>query len=496
MAIKKNQSGEFEIGQTLGSGLFAIVVKASHEKLNRTVALKIIKDEFDNSSVALDHARVLAGLPRHTNIVQVYGIENVDFEGNQKNAIVMEWIDGPSLATALAGPRFTVPQCKKLIFGALEGLRLMHSNRVPHGDLHPGNVLIDPNGDPVIIDASVERRGTLARASGGIEDALFSIDLDSIKHLIYRCVNHSMMAPSLIVSSLAKIESASDIEEIRSTVNNDSFWAGGESGYAIPLFVSPNAIKTTIQYLEANQAPSLRELTASHAKRLIDSLLDTNAFPMDAEVHKEEFSRRVEEFERLTLDLAGAIATVGAWSSNGDHERVVIDTIKTIAEGLNRHHMEGMYKSTWKEMRHYPLFIILYAVIFGCYRNERFSLLRTIVEDVQVIVEERDEKLFESVDYFTRIFSNSWNSILESRLFTPVIDRFTSILQGLLPSFATTEAITNESFDELQCFLSAVVLYRNGSNNYQSPQTDWGVAGSHLWRHQRRGHQDQSTEES
>lgn len=112
--------------------------------------------------------------------------------------------------------------------------------------------------------------------------------------------------------------------------------------------------------------------------------------------------------------------------------------------------------------------------------------MRKLLLEVELVTGDRAETFFTSTRYYTGEFREDWNSVLETRQYTPVDDRISEMLLEYLPSFCGTGALSNQVFDELQCFLSAVSLNRQGAQNYLDPEKDWGVSGCYLWRHQRR----------
>src|SRR5689334_11273598 len=99
--------GPYEIIAPIGAGGMGEVYKARDTRLNRSVAIKVLM-----SSLAIEHdrltrfareAQVLASL-NHPNIAQVYGFEDAS-GGAAAGALVMELVDGPTLAERIArGP--------------------------------------------------------------------------------------------------------------------------------------------------------------------------------------------------------------------------------------------------------------------------------------------------------------------------------------------------------------------------------------------------------
>src|SRR5688572_11104452 len=101
--------GPYEIQSPLAAGGMGEVYRARDEKLNRTVAIKVLPDLFadDPERLARFHreAPLLASL-NHPHIAQIYGFEDSPATGQPgTRALVMEFVDGPTLADRIAkGP--------------------------------------------------------------------------------------------------------------------------------------------------------------------------------------------------------------------------------------------------------------------------------------------------------------------------------------------------------------------------------------------------------
>src|SRR5690348_2153867 len=90
----------YKITGTLGEGGMGVVYRATDTKLNRDVAIKVLPEAFAHNSDRMirfaREARVLASL-NHPNIAAIYGVE--------ERALVMELVEGPTLADRIAdGP--------------------------------------------------------------------------------------------------------------------------------------------------------------------------------------------------------------------------------------------------------------------------------------------------------------------------------------------------------------------------------------------------------
>jgi serine/threonine protein kinase len=143
--------GPYEITSLLGAGGMGEVYLAHDVRLGRYVAIKILPDQFSSDSQRMARfereAKVLASL-NHPNIAAIYGLE----ESNHIPALVMELVDGPTLADRIkqgALPREDALPIAKQIAEALE---YAHERTIIHRDLKSANVKIAPNGAAKVLD--------------------------------------------------------------------------------------------------------------------------------------------------------------------------------------------------------------------------------------------------------------------------------------------------------------------------------------------------------
>jgi serine/threonine protein kinase len=141
--------GHYRLVQELGRGGMGEVYLADDLNLNRKVALKFLPDAFAGDPERMARfereAKLLASL-NHPNIAAIYGLEQV--EG--KRFIVMELVEGESLAQRLSKGRLPVEEALAVCRQIAEGLEAAHEKGVIHRDLKPANVMI-AEGDKVKI---------------------------------------------------------------------------------------------------------------------------------------------------------------------------------------------------------------------------------------------------------------------------------------------------------------------------------------------------------
>ena len=127
------------------------VYRARDTKLGRDVAIKVLPEEFVRDKERLDRfereARLLAQL-NHTNIATLHGLE----EHDGQKFLVMELVEGETLAERIAGGPIPIDEAIPLFFQIAEGIEAAHVKAIIHRDLKPANIKIGPDGKPKILD--------------------------------------------------------------------------------------------------------------------------------------------------------------------------------------------------------------------------------------------------------------------------------------------------------------------------------------------------------
>jgi hypothetical protein len=156
------QLGAYRVDAWLGAGGMGEVYRARDTKLGRDVAIKILPRLFVSEPERLARfereARVLASL-NHPHIGAIYGLEDVD----GIPALVLELIDGVTLADRLAKGPLPVRDALTIAAQIADGLEAAHEKGIVHRDLKPANVKITPEGMVKVLDFG------LAKAAVGSE---------------------------------------------------------------------------------------------------------------------------------------------------------------------------------------------------------------------------------------------------------------------------------------------------------------------------------------
>ena len=160
--------GPYEITAKLGEGGMGEVYRATDTKLDRQVAIKVLPAAFTEDKERLARfereAKLLAQL-NHPNIAQIYGME----ASGEAHALVMELVEGPTLADRLAQGALPLDEASSLAKQIAEALEEAHEKGIVHRDLKPQNVKASIEGRAKVLDfglaKAMEPAGALSGAS-------------------------------------------------------------------------------------------------------------------------------------------------------------------------------------------------------------------------------------------------------------------------------------------------------------------------------------------
>ena len=143
--------GHYTISSLIGKGGMGEVYQAKDETLGRQVAIKVLPKEFaqDAERVARfrREAQLLASL-NHPNIAAIHGLEETD----GKHFLVLELVEGDTLADRLRRGAIPVEESLKLALQITEALEAAHEKGVIHRDLKPANIKLTPDGKVKVLD--------------------------------------------------------------------------------------------------------------------------------------------------------------------------------------------------------------------------------------------------------------------------------------------------------------------------------------------------------
>lgn len=150
-------SDRYEILDKVGSGGMSDVYKAKCHKLNRFVAIKVLKPEFSEDKNFVSKFKVeaqsAAGLA-HPNIVSVFDVG----EDNGIHYIVMELVEGITLKKYIEKKgKLSVKEAVSIAIQVAQGIEAAHNNHIIHRDIKPQNIIISREGKVKVTDFGIAR---------------------------------------------------------------------------------------------------------------------------------------------------------------------------------------------------------------------------------------------------------------------------------------------------------------------------------------------------
>lgn len=275
--------GNYLILGRLGEGGMGIVYKALHRRMQREVALKILKKDISESTdfVARFQREVYAAARlNHPNVVAAYDADECDLG----YFLVMEYVDGLDLSQVIhrAGP-LSVREVINAIRQAAEALAYAHSQGVVHRDIKPSNLMRDVNGIIKLADLG------LARIDPSVSDVAKTAALTEAGSAAGTI---DYMAPEQAIDA-TKSDHRADIYSLGCTLY---YLLAGQ-----PIFDKSTLVGRIMAHREA-PAPSLMELNVEVPTRLNDIYLKMVAkLPEDRHQTMQEV---VEDLQELTDEKA------------------------------------------------------------------------------------------------------------------------------------------------------------------------------------------------
>lgn len=158
----------YEILEKIGTGGMSDVYKSKDHKLNRFVAVKVLKQEFSENSNFVGkfktEAQAAAGLA-HPNIVNVYDVGSE----NGIYYIVMELVEGVTLKKYIEMKiRLSTKEAVSIAIQVSNGIEAAHNNHIIHRDIKPQNIIISKEGKVKVTDFGIAKAATNNTVSSNV----------------------------------------------------------------------------------------------------------------------------------------------------------------------------------------------------------------------------------------------------------------------------------------------------------------------------------------
>jgi hypothetical protein len=149
-------AGRYQLEELIAIGGMGEVWRATDQVLGRGVAVKLLRPEYLHDEVTLLRFRAEAqhaGLLNHPGIAQVYDYQDASLE--RPAYLVMELVNGPSLAGVLADGTLDPRRTADVLAQAAAALHAAHTAGVLHRDIKPGNLLLASDGRVKVTDFGI-----------------------------------------------------------------------------------------------------------------------------------------------------------------------------------------------------------------------------------------------------------------------------------------------------------------------------------------------------
>jgi tetratricopeptide (TPR) repeat protein/predicted Ser/Thr protein kinase len=266
--------GPYELLGELGRGAMGVVYRARQPDLNRFVALKTINPQLIDAEMSQRFVRegqAAAKLGKHPNIVQVYDAGVI----GETPFIAMELVEGTSLDVHVKrdGP---IPVGKMLEVARKVALALDHAHRrgIIHRDMKPGNVVIDRDGEPQLLDFGLAKDVT--------SQSMLSTDGSIIGTPAY-------MPPEQAQPGSAPVDRRSDVYSLGALMHHA---LSGE-----PPFSGDSMVATIVKVLTQDPPPLSR---LAGVPRDVEAIID--------KAMEKQQKRRYQTALELADDLSRVIA--------------------------------------------------------------------------------------------------------------------------------------------------------------------------------------------
>jgi TolB-like protein/Tfp pilus assembly protein PilF/predicted Ser/Thr protein kinase len=194
-AAMLGELGDYELLEEIGRGGQGVVFRARQKSLNRTVALKVVNLGQSASKAHLKRfrreAEAVASLD-HSGIVPIYEVG----ERDGSCYFSMKFVEGGQLDKVVRRTPMSIRQAAELVAKVARTVHYAHEHGILHRDIKPGNVLLDPKGEPLLTDFGLARL----------------VEFEStITRTMEVMGTPSYMAPEQAVGNNAAVSSATDV---------------------------------------------------------------------------------------------------------------------------------------------------------------------------------------------------------------------------------------------------------------------------------------------
>ncbi len=173
----------YKVEELLGKGGMGIVYRALDQKLNRPVAIKVLKADLtanpDRLRRFMQEARAAASIT-HPAIAQVYDIDEVD----DITFIAMEYVDGQTISRLIANQELDLLGAVEVALQVADGLHKAHKSNILHRDIKSANIMVTRDGHAKLLDFGLAKLMEPQAAAAGTQTWPDQTETDTMKQTL------------------------------------------------------------------------------------------------------------------------------------------------------------------------------------------------------------------------------------------------------------------------------------------------------------------------
>ncbi len=268
-------NNRYEVISRVGAGGMSDVYKAKDHKLNRNVAIKVLKKEFSNDKNFVSKFKVEAQSAAsliHPNIVNVYDVG----EENGIYYIVMELIEGITLKNYIEKKgHLSARETISIAIQIANGIECAHNNQIIHRDIKPQNIMISREGKVKVTDFGIARAASSNTINGNAMGSVHYIspeqaggkyvdeksDIYSLGITMYEMLTGRVPFDGESTVSIALMHIQNQVPSVRELIPN------------VPISMEKIVLKCT-QNKEDNRYPKISSLIADLKRALTEPDVD------------------------------------------------------------------------------------------------------------------------------------------------------------------------------------------------------------------------------
>ncbi|NNN19735.1 MAG: serine/threonine protein kinase [Acidimicrobiaceae bacterium] len=195
-------NGRYRLLSRIGAGAMGDVYKAQDLKLDREIAIKLLKNSFIDDKITRARfereARAAGKLSHHPNVITVFDVD----ESDGQPFIAMELVTGGTLSSVLKSGPLPVEQALFITRQILRALAFAHQNGIIHRDIKPSNILMTATGEVKVGDFGI---ASIYEGAGGEDLTLSSQFIGTPAYLSPERVESKPVTPSSDIFSVGVI---------------------------------------------------------------------------------------------------------------------------------------------------------------------------------------------------------------------------------------------------------------------------------------------------